>query len=73
MLQQLHNERGGKVKCSELKKELSAGGCYFFRGGSDHEIWYSPITNKKFTVPRHDSKEVPSGTVRNIKKLAGIE
>lgn len=61
------------MKGSELKKELSAGGCYLFREGSNHEIWYSPITNKKFTVPRHDSKEVPSGTVRNIKKLAGIE
>lgn len=72
-MQQLHNERDDKVKGNELKKELSAGGYYFFREGINHEIWYSPITNKKFTVPRHDSKEVPSGTVRNIKKLVGIE
>jgi hypothetical protein len=35
----------------ELKKLLRSAGCYFDRhGAGDHEIWYSPITKKKFPV-----------------------
>lgn len=61
------------MKGCELKKQLSTSGCYIIREGSNHEIWYSPITGKKFTVPRHDSKEIAPGTVRNIKRSAGIQ
>ena len=35
----------------QLKKLLSDAGCYFERQGKgDHEIWYSPITQKRFVV-----------------------
>jgi len=35
----------------KTKKLLSANGCSLVRyGKGDHEIWYSPITNKNFTV-----------------------
>ncbi|MEH2163296.1 MAG: type II toxin-antitoxin system HicA family toxin [Nostoc sp.] len=35
----------------ELKKILSEAGCYFERQGKgDHEIWYSPITDRRFVV-----------------------
>jgi hypothetical protein len=35
----------------ELKKILSEAGCYFERQGKpDHEIWYSPITDRRFMV-----------------------
>ena len=35
----------------KVKKLLSTNGCYFVRqGNGDHEIWYSPISNKQFTV-----------------------
>ncbi|MGB8816249.1 MAG: type II toxin-antitoxin system HicA family toxin [Minisyncoccia bacterium] len=34
-----------------LKKLLSAAGCYFERQGKgDHEIWYSPLTERRFVV-----------------------
>jgi hypothetical protein len=35
----------------ELKNILQEGGCYFERQGKgDHEIWYSPVTNRRFVV-----------------------
>lgn len=38
----------------ELKRILRNSGCYFERAGKgDHEIWFSPITGKRFPV---DSK-----------------
>ncbi len=47
----------------ELKERLTAAGCTFVRSGKgDHEIWYSPITNRHFTVDhgvksRHTANE----------------
>ena len=47
----------------ELKERLTAAGCTFVRAGkSDHEIWYSAITNRHFTVDhgvksRHTANE----------------
>ena len=35
----------------ELKKRFSEAGCHFERQGKgDHEIWYSPITERRFPV-----------------------
>ena len=35
----------------QVKKLLSANGCYFIRKSKgDHEIWFSPILNRPFTV-----------------------
>lgn len=35
----------------ELVETLKASGCYFVRAGKgDHEIWFSPISGKHFTV-----------------------
>lgn len=34
----------------ELKQLLTEAGCRFHRQGKgDHEIWYSPITNRYFS------------------------
>ncbi len=61
-----------KMKTSELIKILKRGGCYILRNGKKHDIWCSPKTEKEFPVPRHTSKEIPSGTCNNIKKDAGV-
>ena len=61
------------MKTSELKRLLKNSGCYETRtnlGG--HDEWYSPITDLRFRVPRHQSKEVATGTVHSILKAAGI-
>ncbi|MBV8054709.1 MAG: type II toxin-antitoxin system HicA family toxin [Deltaproteobacteria bacterium] len=54
----------------ELKKLLREAGCYFVRQGKgDHEIWYSPISNRNFTVDNH----IPSRHLANaVLKQAGI-
>lgn len=61
------------MKYSELKKLLKKNGCKSVQEGARHEMWYSPITGKTFPVGRHDSKEVASGTLKAIRKQAGLE
>ena len=41
------------MKTSELIKILKKAGCYKLRSGGSHDIWISPMTDKKFQVPRH--------------------
>ncbi|MCH5352980.1 MAG: type II toxin-antitoxin system HicA family toxin [Acutalibacter sp.] len=59
------------MRYSELKRELTRLGCIKRREGKRHEIWFSPLTGKNFTVPRHDQEEVPAGTLKSIRKDAG--
>lgn len=61
------------MKYSELEKLLKQNGCIVLREGANHCIWYSKMTNTKFTVPRHKSKEVPKGTFDAIMKSAGLK
>jgi len=61
------------MKYSELKKILKKNGCNFDRDGGNHEIWYSPHTQRLFAVGRHSGKEVPTGTASSIFKQAGIK
>ena len=44
---------GGTMKTQELLKLLKKNGCYILRSGSRHDIWYSKISGKQFSVPRH--------------------
>lgn len=60
------------MKTQELLKILRKNDCSLLRHGSGHDIWFSPITNKQFAVPRHKA-EVKTGTMKNILKDAGIE
>ncbi len=57
----------------ELKRLLRKNGCYLACQGSRHEIWYSPITGKRFQLGRHNTEEVATGTLKNIKKDAGLK
>ena len=61
------------MKYSELKKLLKKNGCYFEHDGKNHEIWHSPKTDNSFSVGRHNSQDVPTGTYKAILKQAGIE
>ncbi|HUK52966.1 MAG TPA: type II toxin-antitoxin system HicA family toxin [Candidatus Binatia bacterium] len=54
----------------QVKAILRAHGCSFERQGrADHEIWYSPITNRRFPV---DSNIVSRHTANGVLKQAGI-
>lgn len=61
------------MRYSELEKELRKAGCEIFREGASHTIWYSPITGKRFPVSRHKTEEIPVGTLRSIKRDAGLQ
>lgn len=60
------------MKTSELLKLLKKGNCKLIRNGSRHDVWYSDVTGKQFTVPRHKA-EIPVGTLNNILKDAGLK
>ena len=60
------------MKTSELLKLLKKGTCKLIRNGSRHDVWYSEVTEKQFTVPRHKA-EIPIGTLNNILKDAGLK
>ena len=54
----------------KVKETLRAQGCYFERPGSgDHEIWYSPITQRRFPV---DQKILSRHTANAVLRQAGI-
>lgn len=61
------------MRYSELKKLLRKNGCELKREGANHEQWYSPKTGNYFMVGRHNSQEVATGTLKSIKKDAGLE
>ena len=60
------------MKTSELLKLLKKGNCKLIRNGSRHDVWYSDVTGKQFTVPRHKA-EIPVGTLNNILMDAGLK
>jgi len=54
----------------KLKEILRAHGCTFERPGrGDHEIWYSPITERRFPV---DHKILSRHTANAVLKQAGF-
>jgi HicA toxin of bacterial toxin-antitoxin, len=54
----------------EVRKLLTEHNCEFVRKGKgDHEIWYSPISNRNFTV---DSEIKSRHTANEVLKQAGI-
>ena len=60
------------MKYGKLISELTDAGCYLVRHGGNHDMWYSPITKRKFPLPRHIAKEVPVGTEKAIREASGV-
>ena len=60
------------MKYSELIKELKKT-CEIHREGGNHTIWRNKTTGEKFSVSRHKTEEVPTGTLKSIRKAAGLE
>lgn len=63
---------GYTLKTSELLKVLKQNGIRFDHHGKRHDIYYSPITEKTFPVPRHVT-EIKIGTLQSILKDAGLK
>ena len=61
----------GSSYAPQLKKFLLSNGCRFERQGKgDHEIWFSPLTQRRFAV---DSDIRSRHTANAALKQAGIE
>jgi hypothetical protein len=53
-----------------LKRTLTQFGCYFVRQGKgDHEMWFSPLTQRSFPV---DGKILSRHTANGVLKQAGL-
>jgi hypothetical protein len=54
----------------KVKEILRANRCYFERlGRGDHEIWFSPITGRRFPV---DHRILSRHTANAVLKQAGV-
>ncbi|MBQ4298833.1 MAG: type II toxin-antitoxin system HicA family toxin [Bacteroidales bacterium] len=60
------------MRVNELKRLLASYGCYELSPGKEHDVWCSPISGARIRIPRHQSREVPAGTLYSILKQAGI-
>jgi predicted RNA binding protein YcfA (HicA-like mRNA interferase family) len=56
------------VKVSEITRLAKKNGCRIKRHGSEHDIWVNPKTGNTAQIPRHQSKELATGTARKIMK-----
>ncbi len=55
----------------QVIQRLLEHGCLFVRHGKgDHDLWFSPITNRRFVV---DSKSRSRHTANAVLKQAGIQ
>lgn len=61
------------MKYNELERKLRKIGCYDTnKQMAGHPIWYSQKTGKEFKMSNHGGEEVATGTLRAIKKAAGL-
>ena len=60
------------MKTGELLKLLAKNNISLKRRGKKHDIYYSPLTNKSFPVPRHKT-EIKDGTLDSILTDAGLK
>ena len=58
------------MTASELRRKLAKAGCTFVDARRHLAIYYK---GKCTIMPRHPSKEVKKGTVRDILKVLGIK
>jgi len=62
------------MKGSELKRRVTNVGWYFVRHGSRHDLYgHDDHPGVLIPIPRHESKEVPTGTANHILKQAGTK
>ena len=61
------------MKYNELERLVKKAGCYYTgEEEAGHPLWINPKTKVKFPMSHHRSQEVATGTLRSIKRAAGI-
>ena len=61
------------MTAGEMIRLAKKNGCEFVRHGARHDIWRNPKTGGETEIPRHQSKELPTGTADEIKKILGLK
>ncbi|MCL2852814.1 MAG: type II toxin-antitoxin system HicA family toxin [Defluviitaleaceae bacterium] len=61
------------MKISEFTRQLKAHGIKLVEHGAEHDKYISPSNGKTARVPRHQSKEIKTGTREKILKDLGIK
>jgi predicted RNA binding protein YcfA (HicA-like mRNA interferase family) len=61
------------MKVSELTRLARKKGCKIKRHGAEHDIWINPKTGGTARIPRHQSKEVATGTAHDIMSCLGLK
>jgi predicted RNA binding protein YcfA (HicA-like mRNA interferase family) len=62
------------MKYSELERLVKKAGCYDTgEQQAGHPLWINPKTGERFPMSNHRSQEVATGTLRNIKRAAGLK
>jgi predicted RNA binding protein YcfA (HicA-like mRNA interferase family) len=64
---------GDAMKVSELIRLAKKRGCRIKRHGAEHDVWINPKTNNTASIPRHQSKEIATGTAYTIMKALGLK
>jgi len=59
------------MKPAEIERIIKADGWYLVRQQGSHKVYRHPTKQGHVTIPWH-SKDLPAGTVHNIKKQAQI-
>ena len=61
------------MKYNELEKLVRKAGCYpTGEEQAGHPLWINPNTGERFAMSHHHSREVAAGTLKSIKRAAGI-
>ncbi|MBV4357623.1 type II toxin-antitoxin system HicA family toxin [Pinibacter aurantiacus] len=60
------------MKASEVVKVLLKHGWVFERQKGSHKTFKHPDNPNLVTIPEHGKKDIPSGTLRQIWKKAGL-
>ena len=61
------------MKTSELTRLAQKHGCYIKRHGAEHDIWIDPKTGNTSCIPRHQGREVATGTANKIMHDLGLK
>ena len=61
------------MKTSEFIRQIKKKGAKFESHGSRHDWYVNPKNGQKAQVPRHKTKELPIGTVKDILNALGLD
>lgn len=60
------------MKAGEVIKLIEKDGWEFNRQKGSHKIFKHPIKRGIVVVPEHGKKDIPPGTLKSIKRQAGL-